>query len=722
MVCARHAVVVTHSRLRESGTVVSEAVDRLRNVGFEVSIIDNVEAPQFGGVTHKVDEDTEIVVVLGGDGTILRAAELVHCTQVPILGVNMGHVGFLAEFESFQMSEAIRRVADHDYSIDERMIAHVDVWLPGAHEPLQDWALNDITLERADRGKMVELSVRVDDVEMSSFKNNTVSTNGSDIGCFDSRPTWSVLNATWNNIYYAINYANDFLQAVQESPLFSDKVTGDTPSETQQMYGEVKTLRAMLYLDLIRTWGDVVFIIKPTEATDDFFSLGTTDRNVILEYLIDDLIAVEPMMKYAVDLDYGVERASREYCQSLIGQLALYRGGWTLRADKEDVTHVGYMERGDNFEHYYEIAITYLGKVIKESKHDLTQSFENLWVNECNWKTANNDDVMFAVPMLKSVTSRYGYNIGVTIAEGKHSYGSARNYVTFCGTYVYSFDKDDLRRDMTCVPYKYDKDLNQEIDMGVTGMGVGKWSKLYMQSPLGASSGSNTGINSVRMRFADVLLMYAEAVNELYGPRDDAKEALKRVRRRAFDAAQWTDKVESYVESLTNEADFFQAVMDERKWEFGGEGIRKYDLARWNKYGEVIYNLYNEMTNWGLVANGAYVPGIEKVPSNIYYKQVTDPEHSDRKVLDIVGIDEYGPGVGRPAGYTVLEYALGWRVLNKETQLYETLDAISWSFRGFINKNNDQLVKPTDPVRYLCPYPAKVITDHRGLIRNYYGY
>lgn len=560
------------------------------------------------------------------------------------------------------------------------------------------------------------------DVEMSSFKNNTVNTNGSDIGCFDSRPTWAVLNATWNNLYYAINYANDFLQAVQESPLFSDKLTGDTPSETQQMYGEVKTLRAMFYLDLIRTWGDVVLITKPTESTDDFFSKGTTDRNVILEFLIDDLIAVEPMMKYAADLDNGVERASREYCQALIGQLALYRGGWTLRADKDDVTHVGFMERGDNFEHYYKIAVDYLGKVIKEGKHDLSQSFENLWVNECNWTTANNDDVLFAVPMLKSVTSRYGYNIGVTIAEGKHAYGSARNYVTFCGTYVYSFDKDDLRRDMTCVPYKYDKDLNQEIDMGVAGMGAGKWSKLYMQSPLGASSGSNTGINSIRMRFADVLLMYAEAVNELYGPRDDAKEALKRVRRRAFDPAQWTDKVENYVETLTNEIDFFEAIMDERKWEFGGEGIRKYDLARWNKYGEVIYNLYNEMVNWGIVARGGYVPGIEKVPSNIYYKQVDDPEHSDRKILDIVGIDEYGPGTGRPAGYTVLEYALAWRVLNKETQTYETLDAISWSFRGFINKNNDKIVKPTDPVRYLCPYPSKVITDHRGLIRNYYGY
>lgn len=165
----RHAVVVTHSRLRESGTVVEEAVGQLTQAGFEVSIIDNIEAPDFGKQPPVVSELTEIVVVLGGDGTILRAAELVHCTSVPILGVNLGHVGFLAEFESFQMSEAIRRVAEHDYSIDERMIAHVDVWLPGASEPIEDWALNDITLERADRGKMVELSIRVDDVEMSSF-------------------------------------------------------------------------------------------------------------------------------------------------------------------------------------------------------------------------------------------------------------------------------------------------------------------------------------------------------------------------------------------------------------------------------------------------------------------------------------------------------------------------------------------------------------------------
>lgn len=166
---ARSAVVVTHSRVRASGRLVDEVEEQLRRDGFRVSIVDNIAAPEFGSPSQKVAEDTEIVIVLGGDGTILRAAELVKGTQVPILGVNLGHVGFLAEFESFQIGEAIRRVADHDYSIDERMVAHVDLWIPGDDRPLSDWALNDMTLERYDRGKMIEVSVRVDDVEMSSF-------------------------------------------------------------------------------------------------------------------------------------------------------------------------------------------------------------------------------------------------------------------------------------------------------------------------------------------------------------------------------------------------------------------------------------------------------------------------------------------------------------------------------------------------------------------------
>ncbi|EPI42439.1 NAD kinase [Gardnerella vaginalis] len=166
----RRALVVTHARLDSNSAVVNQVTSQLTHAGFLVDIFHSAAVSDFAQQPARiVNEQTEIVVVLGGDGTMLQAAELVHCMPVPIIGINLGHVGFLAEFESFQIDEAIRRIASKDYSINHRMEAHVDVWLPGASEPLSDWALNDITLDRADRGRMVELSIRVDDVEMSSF-------------------------------------------------------------------------------------------------------------------------------------------------------------------------------------------------------------------------------------------------------------------------------------------------------------------------------------------------------------------------------------------------------------------------------------------------------------------------------------------------------------------------------------------------------------------------
>lgn len=166
----RRALVVTHASLDSNSAVVNQVTKQLSDAGFQVDVFHSAAASAFAQKpTHLIDENTEIVVVLGGDGTMLQAAELVHCTPVPIVGINLGHVGFLAEFESFQIDEAIRRIANKDYFINRRMEAHVDVWLPGESEPLSDWALNDITVDRADRGRMVELSIRVDDVEMSSF-------------------------------------------------------------------------------------------------------------------------------------------------------------------------------------------------------------------------------------------------------------------------------------------------------------------------------------------------------------------------------------------------------------------------------------------------------------------------------------------------------------------------------------------------------------------------
>lgn len=556
------------------------------------------------------------------------------------------------------------------------------------------------------------------DVEMSGVSTNTVNGNGSDIACYDPKPYWTTLNSTWNAMYKIINTANDVIEGIEGSDLYKVDPKSQ-PSNITQMYGEVKTIRAMVYLDMIRIWGDVVFRTKSSTG-DENFAQGTTDRNEILEFLIDDLKSVEPLMKNASEIEFGVERASKSFNQGLIGLLALTRGGWTLRPDENNPANIGHMERGKNYEQYYDIAIQYLDKVIQGRQHDLKLGFREFWIKQNNWETPVNDDVIFSIPMLKNSTGEYGYLAGIPITAGSHPYGSASGTLSLCGEYLFSFDKKDLRRDVTCAPFSYDQNLNQEIRLDLARLAVGKWSKLYMTTPLGGSSEKGTGVNFSWMRFADVLLMYAEAVNERFGPREDAKECLKRVRRRAFAQADWGEKVDNYVQSKMSPDSFFKAIMDERKWEFGGESKRKFDLARWNKFSEVIYNQYNKLYNWGRVANGAYVPGIDQVPGSIYYKLVTDPANSSRKILDIKGIDEVV--TANPAGYTAFPFAVNWYSLNNDTASYEPRNDIKWSFRGFINYNNASSVSPTDPLRYLCPYPSKVITDHRGAIQNFYGF
>lgn len=113
-------------------------------------------------------ESVEIAVVLGGDGTILHAAEVVRPSGVPIIGVNLGHVGFLAESERDSLAYTLRRVLDRDYVVEERMTLGLRVELDGAVIG-EDWALNDASVEKADRAKMIELVTEVDAQPLSSF-------------------------------------------------------------------------------------------------------------------------------------------------------------------------------------------------------------------------------------------------------------------------------------------------------------------------------------------------------------------------------------------------------------------------------------------------------------------------------------------------------------------------------------------------------------------------
>ncbi|WP_402466231.1 NAD kinase [Isoptericola aurantiacus] len=170
----RRVLIVTHGGRPEAVAAMAEAVAELESAGFEVALHDDDLAESFGDQMSSARlregvAESEVVMVLGGDGTILRAAELTHGTEVPLLGVNLGHVGFLAESERENLHDAVRRVAARDYVVEERGVVDVVVERPGESEPVTGWAVNEATVEKSRRERMMEVGIEVDGRPLSSF-------------------------------------------------------------------------------------------------------------------------------------------------------------------------------------------------------------------------------------------------------------------------------------------------------------------------------------------------------------------------------------------------------------------------------------------------------------------------------------------------------------------------------------------------------------------------
>jgi len=174
----RRILVVAHTGREDSLRTAVEVLERLTAGGVQPVIVasdrdDLVSiAPELAGIPvldHDVDlADIELTVVLGGDGTILRAAEIVRGSACALVGVNLGHVGFLAESEREELAETVRRVIARDYEVEERMTIDVSVLVDDV-EVHRTWALNEATIEKSQPGKMIEVVVEVGGRPLSSF-------------------------------------------------------------------------------------------------------------------------------------------------------------------------------------------------------------------------------------------------------------------------------------------------------------------------------------------------------------------------------------------------------------------------------------------------------------------------------------------------------------------------------------------------------------------------
>ena len=295
-----------------------------------------------------------------------------------------------------------------------------------------------------------------------------------------------------------------------------------------------------------------------------------------------------------------------------------------------------YVGRVKNWKDYYKIAEQQCAEIISDPKnpHHLDPDYGDIW------KTVNHLDYNSYGENLFEVANGMGYNGDVGTLMGREqdgnigygSFGWGSSYVNSNGYYFYSFTPSDKRRDYACYFPKFGKESNvvHEIMRGdMLNVHFGKWcyfwtSDSYKALAKTASGRPSTGINWILMRYSDILLMFAEArymqennadsQNSVAGM--SARQALEKVRERAFGAG--SPEIKNY------DPDFFNAIVNERAWEFGCEGIRKLDLVRWGlldqkieEMKEALVKMYDGQLDVKIF-DKTYKP--TDFPEKVYYK------------------------------------------------------------------------------------------------------
>lgn len=176
----REILLVPHTGRASNLEMAAEAAQLLQEAGIRVRVLagKNPDAlmhhPILGAFPRfwhspQAAEGTELILVLGGDGTFLRAADIAHSADLPVLGINMGHVGFLAEWEQESMKEAIARVIDRSWYIEDRMTVTATVRDTTGRVIGSGWALNEVSIENQDRRGVLDVIIEVDGRPVSSY-------------------------------------------------------------------------------------------------------------------------------------------------------------------------------------------------------------------------------------------------------------------------------------------------------------------------------------------------------------------------------------------------------------------------------------------------------------------------------------------------------------------------------------------------------------------------
>lgn len=489
------------------------------------------------------------------------------------------------------------------------------------------------------------------------------------------------------------------------------------------LLGEALTLRAVIYYDLIRSWGDVPFRTEP--ISDDIY-IPKTDRDVIYKQILDDL---EEAFDYLPWPGQGhaltTDRVSRAFAKGLYARLALMASGYAQRPAEGAVGtgDAGSVRLSSDEELQKDVlypkALAACVDVISNSGMSLYPSFEQLWrdLNNFDMTAAGTGrEVLWIFPYGNN-RGRWNYSFAVR-HDGTDQYIGASAGASSRGgsvgpvpTMWFDYGAQDTRRDVSCVNFRWEYTTGTTTAPALAGIDTwyfGKYRFEWMEAhPYGG--GNDDGFKPPYMRLSDIYLMAAECAihsscaNVEGGGLSNAKNYLLEVRKRAYAGSE--AQAQTYVNSIGSADAMFDAIVDERALEFVGEMLRKTDLIRWNllktKIDETKAKLH-DLNNWEgdfsyLAQGGGYV----------WYK-------INGTVLTTYGLL---PGEQSAPDATWTPYT------NSEGKASKYLPKASdTESPKFTDAEIDRFYDADPNTRQFWPIFQSVVDNSQGQIRNDYGY
>ncbi|SDK18561.1 Starch-binding associating with outer membrane [Pedobacter sp. ok626] len=483
-------------------------------------------------------------------------------------------------------------------------------------------------------GSRLSIMYTVDQDECVGYSNT--SAGGGDngpkaIARYNATAENAQLEKPYNQLYGGIEGANICIKNIPKMEAYNSGSEADKKA-LRRLYGEVLTLRAQFYFELIRNWGDVSVQFEPSIDQPDLF-LPKTDRDLIYNRILDDLKLAAELVPWRKEAGVAVdERITKGGVKAIRAKIALFCGGYSLRRNSN------LMERRSDYLEYYKIARDECRDIMESANHSLNPNFEAIFKNYLDAHLIDpSGEILFEVALAGSLSATDSRLTDTGPQVGVSTNGAFK----ILPTYYYAFNTLDTRKDVTVTDYSVNTSNNRfpQSTSAIVVLFAGKFRRDWVSNPAIDLKTQTlfSGINWPVIRYSDVLLMFAETENEINnGATVAAVTAFEQVRKRGFRGNE-----AQIGATPTGKDEFFNAIVNERWLEFGGEGIRKYDLIRWNLLGDKIAETKINLTKM-MNRQAPY----QNLPQVRYYK------NNSPTMIWFNSMYAPAPTTGIPTGYT----------------------------------------------------------------------